>query len=162
MSGTHVSTEIVENSSDCETFDNDERDENDCDTAYSYDHFTTPEQSTSPVNVDVDCPSTPKRKRRKLIKSEDDLIPLPNPFPLPKHFRADVEAALANKKMTMETTAAFYSAIASSMLVFKKYPTPEDYITVGRSIVQKYDFLSQPVGTPYVSFHYNLKLIFKS
>ena len=80
VSGTHVSTEIVGNSSD---YNNDEQDENDCD---SYDHFTTPEQSTSPVNVDVDCPSTPKRKRRKLIKSEDDLIPLPNPFPLPKHF----------------------------------------------------------------------------
>ena len=44
------------------------------------------------------------------------------------------------------------------MLVYKKYPTREDYITVGRAIIEKYDFLSQPVGTPYVSWLFIFKL----
>ena len=50
------------------------------------------------------------------------------------------------------------SAVASAMLVYKKYPTREDYITVGRAIIEKYDFLSQPVGTPYVSWLFIFKL----
>ena len=100
--------------------------------------------------VDKDC-DLPEKKRKKLIKTEDDSIPLPNPFPLPKYYRADVEEALKNRRMTRETTSAFYSAVASAMLVYKKYPTREDYVTVGRAIIEKYDFLSQPVGTPYVS-----------
>ena len=90
--------------------------------------------------------NTPSR-----LAVDEDCTPLPNHFPLPKYYRADVEEALTSRKMTRETTSAFYSAVASGMLVYKKYPTREDYITVGRAIIEKYDFLSQPVGTPYVS-----------
>ena len=50
-----------------------------------------------------------------------------------------------------ETTSAFYSAVASAMLVYKRYPTRDDYMLVGRAIIAKYKFLSQPIGTPYVS-----------
>ena len=31
------------------------------------------------------------RKRQRLEKSKEDNIPLPNPYPLPKHYRRDVE-----------------------------------------------------------------------
>ena len=75
------------------------------------------------------------------MKNEDDAIPLPDPFPLPKHYCADVEVALASGKMTMETMSAFLSA---AMLVYK-------HICVARSVVQKYSFMASPAGTPHVS-----------
>ena len=33
-------------------------------------------------------------KKRKVDKSEDESVPLPNPFTIPKHFRSNVETAL--------------------------------------------------------------------
>lgn len=90
--------------------------------------------------------------KKKITKAVDDTIPLPKPFPLPKHFRQDVECALRSKKMTTETRRAFFSAIASSMLNFKRYPTSEDYRNVAESILAKYEFLGCSInyGTPEV------------
>jgi hypothetical protein len=92
----------------------------------------------------------PISKRPKIIKSEDDRTPLPNPFPLPKHYQADVELGLKSGKMTFETMSTFLTAVANAMLVYKLYPSSDDYICVGRSIVAKYSFMSSPAGTPYV------------
>ena len=47
-----------------------------------------------------------KPKRPKVIKT-DDATPLPDPFPLPKYYRSDVEIALKNRKITKETTSSF-------------------------------------------------------
>ena len=85
------------------------------------------------------------------MKNEDDLTPLPDPFPLPKYYRVDVQEALESGKMTAQTMSSFLSSVASSMYVYKRYPTRDDYITVARSVVQKYQFLASPVGTPHVS-----------
>ena len=80
-------------------------------------------------NSDDENKSLPvKAKRPKFVKTKDDAIPLPNPFPLPKHYRADVEVALANGKMTKTTTSSFFSSVASAMLVYKRYPTHDDYV----------------------------------
>lgn len=38
----------------------------------------------------------PSVKRPKIVKNEDDSIPLPNPFPLPKHYPHDIQCALNN------------------------------------------------------------------
>lgn len=92
-----------------------------------------------------------KVAKSTIVKGEDDFVPLPDPFDLPKHYRADVEAALACKTMTKDTTKAFFSSVASSMLKFKRYPTKEDYLNVSRVVVTKYPFLASPVGTPTVS-----------
>ena len=89
----------------------------------------SPDQS---VDVEDGVPSCSSRdgtpasisKKSKLVKTEDNAIPLPDPFPLLKHYCADVEVALANGKMT----SSFLSAVAASMLVFKRYPTREDYM----------------------------------
>ena len=94
--------------------------------------------------------STPVRKKRMLIKTEDDAKPLPDPFILPKHFRHDVEVALKNGKMNKETMSAFLSAIASAMLVFKRYPLRDDYVNVARSVIKQYPFMASPIGTAYV------------
>lgn len=85
------------------------------------------------------------------MKTEDDNTPLPNPFPLPKYFRRDVLDKLNSKEMTSESTSAFLSSIASSMLLYKQYPTHDDYVCVGRSVIEKYPFMASPAGTPYVS-----------
>lgn len=56
--------------------------------------------------------------------------PLLNPFPLPQNFRTDAELALKTGKMTRETQKAFISAIAGSMLTYKRYPTKEEFTRV--------------------------------
>ena len=105
--------------------------------------------STSDNNPDAHMPKL--SKKLKVRKTSDDAVPLPDPFPLPKHYRIDVETALARGKMTKETMSAFLSAVAGAMLVYKHYPTRDDYVCVARTVVQKYSFMSSPVGTPYVS-----------
>ena len=56
--------------------------------------FTTglEEEHTNPSIGEVGNSS--KRKRKKIIKTEDDHIPLPNPFHLPKYYWANVEVGL--------------------------------------------------------------------
>ena len=74
-----------------------------------------------PVEVSVS-------KRRRVMKDSDDYVPLPDPYPLPKHFQqANVEMSLNGGKMTRDTNRKFISAIASrSILAYKKYPSSED------------------------------------
>lgn len=91
-----------------------------------------------------------KAKKRDIMKTEDDSIPLPDPFPLPKYFSRDVEIALENKKLPTRERRAFLSDVASSMLRFKRYPTRDDYITVCSTIYRTYPFLKAPSGKPYV------------
>ena len=95
--------------------------------------------------------STPCRKKRRIEKVQDDSVPLPDPFPLPKHYRSDVESALKSKKMTKETRSSFLSSVASAMLTYKRYPTRDDYTCVARTVVAQYKFMASPTGTPYVS-----------
>lgn len=93
--------------------------------------------------------SEPKRKRRAMIKDADDSVPLPSPFPLPKHHSADVEVALRTKKMSTETTRRFVSSIAGTMLTYKRYPSQEDYRNVAQSVISRYPFLQSPFGSPH-------------
>lgn len=101
---------------------------------------------------------TAKFKRRKFVKTEEDNIPLPDPFPLPKNFRKDIETALKLGKINQQTKAAFYSAVGSTIFSYKRYPSASEYIAVARSITSKYPFLKSPVGSTHVS--YLLLLIF--
>lgn len=52
--------------------------------------------------------------------------------------------------MTKETRKAFFSAVASAMLNYKRYPTANDYRNVAASILAKYEFLKSPVRDPDV------------
>ena len=105
--------------------------------------------------VSVTKPSLEKTKESKFLvkksmisKTEDENIPLPDPFELPKNFRPDVASALKLGKMTLSTNRAFLSSIASAMFVYK---SSDDYINVARSIVNRYPFMKSPTGKPYVS-----------
>ena len=90
-------------------------------------------------------------KKCKIVKTEDDSTPLPDPFPLPKHFPQDVEVALKRKKLTSKEKQRFISEVASAMLRYKRYPSRDDYLCVARSIVEKYRFFQSSDGKPYVS-----------
>ena len=90
-------------------------------------------------------------KKRKIVKTEDDSTPLPDPFPLPKHFPQDVEVALKRKKLTSKEKQRFISEVASAMLRYKRYPSRDDYLCVARSVVEKYRFFQSSDGKPYVS-----------
>ena len=95
----------------------------------------------------------PKKKRKATVKSKEDSIPLPDPFPLPQHYSAEVEAGLKAKKLRNTARIAFNSKVASTMLYYKCYPTKDDYDNVTCTIVQKYPFMKAPVGSPTVSYH---------
>ena len=47
------------------------------------------------------------------MKDIDNAIPLPDPFPLPKHYCKDVEDALQQKQMYNDIAKKFYSSIAT-------------------------------------------------
>ena len=94
----------------------------------------------------------PAKKRKKVVKTEEDAIPLPDPYPLPAHYGADVEVALKNGKLTKSTRVAFLEKVATSMLYHKRYPTAADYDCVGRAIIEKYPFMKSSVArSPAVS-----------
>ena len=101
--------------------------------------------------------STPslKSKKIKIIKTEDDNTPLPDPFPLPK---PDVEKALKEGCISKTCRSHFLSSVASLILAYKKYPTREDYVCVAHSIIKNYPFLKAPpgAGSPYVSWIYSV------
>lgn len=82
---------------------------------------------------------------------DDNAIPLWDPFPLPKHYSKDVEDALQQKQMYSDVAKKFYSSIASAILAHKRYLTPSDFDSVGKTIISKYSFLSSPRGSPHVS-----------
>ena len=90
-------------------------------------------------------------KKRSIVKTEDDSIPLPDPFPLPKHYQRNVEDALKSGNMPTKERRMFLSDVASSMLRYKRYPSRDDYICVSRAVVQAYPFLKSTSGRPYVS-----------
>ena len=60
--------------------------------------------------------------KKKVVKTEDDSIPLPDPFPLPKRYRAEVENALKEGCINKKIRSYFLSSVAASMLTYKKYP----------------------------------------
>ena len=80
------------------------------------------------------------------------MIPFPDPFPLPKHYKADVEIARKQRKMSWTTRCQFISVIASTVLEYKQYPSNEDYENVAHTVVSRYPFLRVPprAGTPHV------------
>lgn len=86
-------------------------------------------------------------------KVEEDVSQcLPDPFPLPKNYRPDVEECLKLGKMTAASKACFFSTIASAVFHYKKFPTRDEKVSIAKQIVKKYPFLGTPgLGTTYVS-----------
>ena len=85
-------------------------------------------------------------------KTDGDLVPLPDPFPLPKRYRQEVEKGLKAKEMSNRVRSHFLSSVASAVLSYKLYPSWEDYNCVARTIVKEYPFLKAPpgAGSPHV------------
>ncbi len=82
---------------------------------------------------------------------EDSSKPLPDPFPLPLHYRPDVEACLKQGRMTTTAKAAYFSAVAGAMFQFKRFPSRDEKVCVAKQIVAKYPFLGTTgLGTTYV------------
>ena len=91
-----------------------------------------------------------KKKKSCFVKLPEDHTPLPDPFPLPVCYREDVERCLKSKSMMQQTKRAFFTAIASAMLTYKRYPSSKDYHCVYRSIIAKYPFLEADAGSQEV------------
>ena len=86
------------------------------------------------------------------MKTKSDKFPLPDPYPLPKHFPHRLEGALASKKLTKKERQSFITEVASSMLRYKCYPDRADCTCVAHAIINKYPFFKPSYGNPYVSF----------
>lgn len=108
------------------------------------------EPGSPSMGTDSSTLITPQKKR-KIEKCLDDAVPLPNPFPLPKHYSAEVEASLKKKQLSSSARRQFVNSIASAMLYYKRYPTKEDYQNVGSAIITTYPFMKSPAGSPAVS-----------
>ena len=90
----------------------------------------------------------PLALKRKAVKEGS----LPNPFPLPLNYRADIETGLRTGIMSKEAKSHFFSKVASSMFQYKKKPTKEEYTRVAQQLIAKYPFLEPPnLDEPLVS-----------
>lgn len=118
------------------------------------DNISSPQQCLMPTvkKCKTEDDSAPTIKKCKAIKTEDDSVPLPDPFPLPKYYPQDIEVALRRKIMSTKEKSRVISEVASAMLRFKRYPVHDDYLCVARSIVDKYPFFKSSDSKPYVSF----------
>ena len=92
------------------------------------------------------------QNKKRIQKTEDDTVPLPDPCPLPKHYQRSVEEALKNGRMLTKERRMFLSDVASAMLRYKRYPTRDDYVSVASAVIQAYPFLMSTSGRPYVSY----------
>ena len=105
-------------------------------------------EGKSSVGDSSSTTDVPRKKRKASIKSKEDAIPLPDPFPLPQHYSTEVKAELKKKLVLV----AFTGKVAAAMLCYKHYPIKEDLIlNVSQAIIRKYPFMAAPVGTPTVS-----------
>ena len=90
--------------------------------------------------ADLECPRTSStgstvdnasEKKRRVQKSmPDDAVPLPSPFPLPKHYSADVEVALTAKQFSTSARRQFVSSIAVAMCVTSGILPPKTIMLV--------------------------------
>ena len=89
--------------------------------------------------------------QEKRAKTSDDSIPLPDPFPFPKHYSRGVEEALKNGQLPSRERRLFLSDIAAAMLRYKQYPSRDDYVLVSCAVCKEFPFLKATSGRPYVS-----------
>ncbi len=87
------------------------------------------------------------------MKSEDDTISLPNPFPLPKHYPSQLEITLQSGNLTLKQKTNFVSEIASCMLRFNRYPDRDDYLCVAQTILRKYPIFKSQGWKSMCEFH---------
>ena len=90
----------------------------------------------------------PLAVKKELVKED----PLPDPFPLPSNYRADVEIGLTSGVMSKEAKRHFFSSVAASMFKYKKRPTGEEYTRIALQLIGRYPFLKPPNSrSPVVS-----------
>ena len=119
------------------------------------DVYTSSDNSESDSTKDPAVATTsfglPHAIKRETVKE----CPLPDPFPLPPHYRADVEIGLSSGIMSKEAKAQFFSSVAASMFTYKKKPTGEEYTRVAIQLITKYPFLKPPKSkSPVVSYRH--------
>ena len=84
-----------------------------------------------------------------IVEGSED-VPIPSPFPFPPHYRSDIELGLKLKKLSPNQQAKFITRIANVMLLYKRYPSKDDFSNVAAEVVKKYSFLKSPID-PTVS-----------
>ena len=115
-----------------------------------------PEASTSdlvPAHEEVIVTTSALKKPSKSwVAKKRAEQPLPDPFPLPKNYRPDVDVGLKSGEMTQETKRSFFTQVASAIYNYKKYPTKEEFTRVATDIITRYPFLAPPnsIGTKTV------------
>ena len=70
---------------------------------------------------------------------------IPSPFPFPPHYTSDIELGLKLKQLQPKQQASLITRIAHVMLLYKRYPSKDDYSNVAEELVAKYSFLKSPL-----------------
>ena len=72
----------------------------------------------------------PVKKKRMIEKSQEDAVPLPDPFTLPKHFSTEVEVAIKmkklsnfNKRVIIGKSGIRNAECTCTHICYKRYPT---------------------------------------
>lgn len=81
-----------------------------------------------------------------IIISDEEAKEIPDPFPFPATYNANVDVALHKGNLCPATTTHFYSRIAGIMAIYTKKPTKQEYFRVAQAIMKKYPFLRNPVN----------------
>ena len=75
-------------------------------------------------------------------------------FVIPKQYSGSVMAALTTGRITSNVRAQITQDIATKMLSYCKYPSPEQYERVGQKLVETFPILKDSMGLGHVSSNY--------
>ena len=78
----------------------------------------------------------------KRAKTSDDSIPLPDPFPFPKHYSRGLEQAFKNGQLPRMERRPFLSDIAAAMLCYKQYPSRDGYVLFSCAVCKEFPLLN--------------------
>ncbi len=88
-----------------------------------------------------------------LFKLKDDRLTdcLPTPFPFPTNYSPEITAAIANGSTTPRIVEKFITALARAAYAHKCYPTAEEFNTLAKEAVEKYECFAVGSGCKHVS-----------
>lgn len=82
-------------------------------------------------------------------------------FVIPKQYSGSVMAALTTGRITSNVRAQITQDIATKMLSYCKYPSPEQYERVSQKLVETFPILKDSMGLGHVSSNYKIYMCIK-
>ena len=78
---------------------------------------------------------------------------LPDPFPFPDNFTPEISLAIRNQMMPPRVLDKFITAVARAVFALKMYPTSKELERMSIQAIERWVFLQESYGSPFVSFY---------